>query len=95
MLIDHHLVVSATSCAPPPAGWQLDGSVNGAHWQAIHEVIGDERLRYDGEVSCKVAGVWYPFRFLRIVQIQPGSPKNPRFALAGVEFFGLLRRHQN
>jgi hypothetical protein len=99
MLIEHDVVVSGYSLRAPagglgPSGWQLDGSVDGAHWHAMHEVIGDEKLRTEGAVACKVAGVWRPFRFLRIIQIQPGKPNNPRFALAGVEFFGVLRRHQ-
>jgi hypothetical protein len=75
-----------------PAGWRLEGSIDGGHWQTMHEVIEPTK---SATMQFEVPGQWGPQRCLRLVQIVPPGPKNLQFALGGVEFFGVLRQHNN
>ena len=74
-----------------PVHWKLEASAEGESWVTIHEVVGDMGLLASSTLrTWKLPGVWEPFKFFRITQLEAKSISHKAFILAGFEIFGTI-----
>ncbi|OHT03118.1 hypothetical protein TRFO_06765 [Tritrichomonas foetus] len=80
-----------------PVSWQLDASIDESNWYTIHSVTDSMDLVGNHKSSFyNINGVEMDsFSYFRLTQLKSGSTKNPIFALAKFELFGIFYDQTN
>ena len=74
-----------------PVHWKVEASAEGESWVTIHEVVGEMGLVASSTLrTWKLPGIWEPFKFFRITQLETKSISHKAFILAGFEIFGTI-----